>query len=103
MECQSRKLRNTQNNRQDWPWNTKWSRAKAKRVLSKEHAGRSKQPFPTTQETTLHMDITGWSISKKDYVLCGQGWRSSIQSAKQDLELTVAQITSSLLQDSDLN
>ena len=26
-----------------------------------------------------------------DYILCSQRWRSSIQSAKQDLELTVAQ------------
>ena len=34
------------------------------RVLSREHTGHSKNCFPTTQETTLHMDITRWSISK---------------------------------------
>ena len=28
------------------------------------------------------MDITKWSISKSDYILCSQRWRSSIQSAK---------------------
>ena len=28
------------------------------------------------------MDITRWSISKSDYVLCTQRWRGSIQSAK---------------------
>ena len=28
------------------------------RVLSREHAGHNKDPFPTTQEMTLHMDIT---------------------------------------------
>ena len=28
------------------------------------------------------MDITKWSISKSDYILCSQIWRSSIQSAK---------------------
>ena len=38
-----------------------------------------------------------------DYVLCSQRWRSSIQSVKQDWELTVAQIMNSLLQNSDLN
>ena len=38
-----------------------------------------------------------------DYILCSQRWRSSIQSAKQDRELTVAQIMSSLLSNSDSN
>ena len=37
------------------------------------------------------------------YILCSQRWRSSIQSAKQDQELTVAQIMISLLPNSDLN
>ena len=38
-----------------------------------------------------------------DYILCSQRWRSSIQSKKQDQELTVAQIMNSLLPNSDLN
>ena len=38
-----------------------------------------------------------------DYILCSQRWRSSIQSAKQDQELTVAQIMTSLLPNSDVN
>ena len=29
-------------------------------VLPREHTGHSKHPLPTTQETTLHMDITRW-------------------------------------------
>ena len=29
LECKSKKSRNTWSNRQVWPWNTKWSRAKA--------------------------------------------------------------------------
>ena len=41
-------------------------------------------------------------IEYTDYILCSQRWRISIQSAKQDWELTVAQIKSSLLQNSDL-
>ena len=38
----------------------------ANRVLLREHTGHSKHPLPTTQETTLHMDITRWSILKSD-------------------------------------
>ena len=36
-----------------------------------------------------------------DYILCSQRWRGSIQSAKQDQELTVAQTMNSLLPNSD--
>ena len=36
------------------------------RVLPKEHTGHSKHPLPTTQEKTLHMDITRWSKLKSD-------------------------------------
>ena len=43
------------------------------RVLPREHTRHSKHPLPTTQETTLHMDITRWSVPKSV---------SSIQSAK---------------------
>ena len=35
-------------------------------VLSREHTGHSKHPLLTTQEKTLHMDITRWSIPKSD-------------------------------------
>ena len=40
--------------------------AKANRVLPRECTGHSKQPLPTTQEKTLHMDITKWSKPKSD-------------------------------------
>ena len=36
------------------------------RVLPKERTGHSKHPLPTTQEKTLHMDITRWSTRKSD-------------------------------------
>ena len=36
------------------------------RVLPREHSGHSKHPLPTTQEKTLHMDITIWSTLKPD-------------------------------------
>ena len=66
LECKSRKSRNIWNNRQIWTWNTERSRAKTNRVLPREHMGYSKHPLPTTQEKTLHMDITRWSTPKSD-------------------------------------
>ena len=68
LECKSRKARNTWSDRQTWPWSTEWSRAKANRVLPRECIGHSKHPFPKTQEKTLHMDITRWSIQKSDWL-----------------------------------
>ena len=71
LECKSKKSRDTWSNRQTWPWSTKQSRSKASRVLPREHTGHSKHPLPTTQEMTLHMDITRWSTPKStDYFLC---------------------------------
>ena len=68
LECKSRKWKNTWSNRQIWPWSTEWSRAKTNRVLSRECTGHSKHPLPTTQEKTLHMDITRWSAPKSDWL-----------------------------------
>ena len=65
---QKRKSRDTWGNRQIWPWSTEWSRAKANRVLPRECTVYSKHPLPTTQETTLHMDITIWPILKSDWL-----------------------------------
>ena len=35
-------------------------------VLPRKCTGHSKYPLPTTQEKTLHMDITKWSTPKSD-------------------------------------
>ena len=82
LECKSRKSRNTWSNRQIWPWSTEWSCAKANRVLPRERTGHSKHPFPTTQEKTLHMDITRWSTLKS-------AWLYSLQP-KMDKLYTVS-------------
>ena len=83
LECKSRKSRNTWSNGQIWPWSTEWNRAKANRVLPREHTGHNKHPLPTTEEKTLHMDITRWSTPKSDWLyFWSQRWRSSIQSVK---------------------
>ena len=78
LECKRRKSRNTWSNRQIWPWSTEWSRKKANRVLPRECTGHSKHPLPTTQEKTLHMDITRWSTPKSD-------WLSSLQPKMEKL------------------
>ena len=78
LKYKSRKSRKTGSNRQIWPWSTKWSRAKANRVLPRECTGHSQHPLPTTQEKTLHMDITRWSLPKSD-------WLYSLQPKMQKL------------------
>ena len=35
-------------------------------VFSRECTGHSKHPLPTTQENTVHVDITRWSTPKSD-------------------------------------
>ena len=39
---------------------------KTDRVLPRKCTGHNKHPLPTTQEKTLHMDITRWSTLKSD-------------------------------------
>ena len=38
------------------------------RILPRECTSRGKHPLPTTQEKTLHMDITRWSTPKSDWL-----------------------------------
>ena len=68
LDCKSRKSRNTWSNRQIWLLSTEWSRAKANRVLPRECTGHRKHPLPTTQEKTLYMGITRWSILKSNWL-----------------------------------
>ena len=54
-------------------------KVKANRDLRREHTGHSKHPLSTTQEKTLHMEITRWSIPKQiHYILCTRRWRSKL-------------------------
>ena len=68
LEYKSRKSRNTWGNRQIWHCSMEWSRAKANRVLPRKCTGHSKHPLSTTQDKTLHMDITRWSTTKSDWL-----------------------------------
>ena len=61
------------NNRQVWPWSTKRSRERPRkyaghRVLPRKHTGHRKHPLPTTQEPTLHMNITRGLIQKSNWL-----------------------------------
>ena len=59
----------------------------------------------TTQEMTVHMDVTRESILKSDWLYSLQPKMEMLHtvSKKQDWEMTVAQIMNFLLQNSDLN
>ena len=95
LECTGKKSRDTWSNRKVWPWSTKWSRVKASRVLPKGHSGHTKHPLPITQETTLHMDITRWPISKSD-------WLCSLQPKIEKLSTVSKNKTRSCGADHDL-
>ena len=47
-------------------WEYKMKQGKANSVFPRQYTGQSQQPLPTTQEMTLYMDITRWSIPKSD-------------------------------------
>ena len=75
-------------------------------VFPKECTGHTKYPLPATQEKTLHMDITKWSILKLDWLYSLQPKMQElykIRKKKKDQELTLAHIMNSLLPNSDLN
>ena len=84
---------------------TEWSRAKANRVLPSECTGHSKDPLPTTQEKTLHMDIHQMANTEIRLItfFAAKDGEALYSQLKQDWELTVAQIMNSLLWNSDLN
>ena len=74
------------------------------RVLPRNCTGHSKHPLPTTQEKTLHMDITRFVNTKITLIIffAAKDGEAVYSQQKQDWELTVAQIMNSLLPNSDL-
>ena len=81
LECKSRKSRNSWSNTEIWPWNAEWNRAKTNRVLPRKCTGQSKYPLPTTQEKTLHMDITRGSTLKSDWLYWGFPGGSEVKAS----------------------
>ena len=83
LECKSRKSKNTWSNRQIWPWNANEAGQRLIEFCQENALVIANTLFPTAQEKTLHMDITGWSTPKSDWLYSlQQRWKSSIQSAK---------------------
>ena len=65
--------------------------------FSQENTLVSKHPLPTTQEKTLHMDITKWSTEIRLIIfLAAKDGHALYRQQKQERELTVAQIMNSL-------
>ena len=86
LECKSRKSRNSWSNRQIWPWNTEWSRAKTNSFA--EFCQENSLFIANTLFQQHKRRLYTWTSpdgqhqSQIDYILCSQRWRSSIQSAK---------------------
>ena len=83
LECKSRKSRNTWSNRQIWPWNTEWSRAKIIEFCQENAlviANTLFQKHKRRLYTWTSPD--GQHRNQMDYILYSQRWRSSIQSPK---------------------
>ena len=68
--------------------------------MPRKFTGHSKHPLPTTQEKTLHMDITKIRLT---IFFAAKDEEAIYSQQKQDRELTVVQILNSLLSNSDLN
>ena len=59
--------------------------------------------LPSPRDDYTWTSLYGQYWNQNDYILCSWRWRISTQQQKQDWELTMAQVMSSLLQKSDLN
>ena len=69
----------------------------------RDHAGHSKHPLPTTQDSTHgHHQMVNTEIRLIIFFAAKDG-EALYSQQKQDQELTVAQIMNSLLPNSDLN
>ena len=95
LECKNRKSRNTWSNRQIWPWNTEWSKAKANRVLQENELVIANTFFQEhKRRLCTWTSPEGQYQNEIDYILCSQRWRSSIEPAKTrpeaDCELLIA-------------
>ena len=62
LQCKSRKSRNTWSNRQIWPWNAEWSRAKTIRVLPRKRILVKAMVFPV-----IMYGCDSWTIKKAEH------------------------------------
>ena len=104
LECNSRKSRDTWSNRKVWPWNTEWSRAKAKIFCHENTLVTADTLFQNRTDNSTHEcpQMIKTKIKLIVFVAAENG-ESSLQSEKQNLELTVPQNMNCILQNSGLN
>ena len=78
---------NIWSNRQIWPWNAEWSRAKTNRVFCQDNALVMANTLFQQHKRRLYTWTSpdGQYRNQIDYILCSQRWRSSIRSAKTRL------------------
>ena len=68
LECKSRKSRDTENNGEIWPWNTKLSRPEFNSSVKKT-SWLPQTPFSNNQrDARLNVEITRWLIWKSDWL-----------------------------------
>ena len=90
LERKSRMSRNIWSNRQIWPWGMEWSRAKANRVLPREHTGHSKHHFfNNRRKDSTHHQMVNAEIKLIIFFAAKDG-EALYSQQKQDWELTVA-------------
>ena len=87
------------------PWSTKWSRAKANRVLPRKCTGHSKHPLSNnTRDDSIHGHHQMVNTKIRLIIFFAAKDREALyRQQKQDLELIVVQIMTCLLQNSGLN
>ena len=109
LECKRRKSRDTGNNRQVWPWNTKYSRAEANSFVKRTHQSWKTPISNNTRDDSTHghhqmvnTKIRLIIFFADEYYILWDG-EALYSQQKQDQELSVAQIMNSLLPNSDLN
>ena len=89
LEGKSRKTRDTWNNRQVWPWNTKWNRVFIWSTKWQEFCKKATLVIANTLNQQHKRRLYTWTScvdgqcwNQIDYILCSWGWKSSILSAK---------------------
>ena len=77
--------------------------AKANRVLTRECTGHSKHPLPTTQEMITRGYHQMVNTKIRLIIFAAKDGEALYSQQKQDLELIMTQIISSLLQNSGIS
>ena len=94
----------TWGNRQVWPWNMEWSRAKTNRVLPRKCTVIANTLSNNTREDSTHGHHQMVNTEIILTMLFAAKYGEALYSQqKQDWELTVTQIMDPLLPNSDLN